>query len=184
VGSMRKLRLLGEIRWCRLVISRGSAEDIGDRLGIRTVVLPLCQNNISDLLSYGDAVSLPAVGELPQRQLKLGVERCLEVRIQVYQDFVRGCRRRLLGSKMRCAKPNRVGLMAPVNGVYGVIYRGMHNGKAAGGVDGCRLLASGADDDQKCSVPLHHLANRFRSLRRCGREVRRGQQGDSRAGDQ
>src|ERR1700746_3568287 len=101
VGPMRELRLLGEIRWCRLVISRGSAEDIGDRLGIRTVVLPLCQNNISDLLSYGDAVRLPAVGELPQRQLKLGVERCLEVRIQVYQDFVRGCRRRLLGTKRR-----------------------------------------------------------------------------------
>ena len=43
--------------------------------------------------------------------------------------------------------------MGSIDGIYGVIYRGMHNGKAAGGVNGCRLRARGANNDQ--SVLFH-----------------------------
>ena len=78
---MRKLRLLREIRWCRLVIPRRIAENIGDRLGIRAVIVPEGQEAISDGISYADAFSLPCVGNLRQCLLKLGIESCPEVRI-------------------------------------------------------------------------------------------------------
>ena len=52
--------------------------------------------------------------------------------------------------------------MSSVDGVDGVIYRAVHGVKAAGGVDGCRLRARGADNDEKCSIPLHHLGHGFR----------------------
>ena len=59
---MGELRLLREIRRCRLVIPRGIAKNIGDRLGIRAVVLPQGQYEISDLLSYVDALGFPSLG--------------------------------------------------------------------------------------------------------------------------
>jgi len=104
---MRELGLLGEIRRCRLVISRGIAENIGDGLGIRAVIAPQDQEPISHKVSYPDALSLSPVWELRQRLLQLGIERCLEVWIQFHQDFVRcRCRRHFLGSEMRSAESN------------------------------------------------------------------------------
>src|SRR5437764_1448753 len=55
---MRELRLLREIRWCRLVVPRGTAENIGDGLGVRTVIVPQGQDPISDGVSDVDAVGL------------------------------------------------------------------------------------------------------------------------------
>ena len=81
---MREMRLLREVRRCRLVVSRGTAESIGDGLGIRAVIVSQGQDPISDRVSYADAVSLSCVGKLRQRLLKLGIERCLEVPIQFY----------------------------------------------------------------------------------------------------
>jgi hypothetical protein len=98
---------------------------------------------------------------------------------------VRGCRSsRLLGSEMRSAQSNQVRFMSSVDGVDSVIYRAVHGGKAAGGVDGCRLRARGADNDEKCSIPLHHLAHGFRRLGHWGREVCGGQRDHSRADEQ
>jgi len=79
-----ELRLLRKIRRCRLVIPRRVAENIGDGLGIRAVIVPQGQNPISDAISYADAIGLPGIGNLRQRLLKLGIERCLEARIQFY----------------------------------------------------------------------------------------------------
>ena len=88
---MRELRLLRKIRRCGLVIPRRVAENIRDGLAIRAVIVPQGQDPISDCVSYADAVSLSAVGKLRQRLLKLGIERCPEVWIQFYKDFV-SCR--------------------------------------------------------------------------------------------
>ena len=92
---MRELRLLGEIRWCRLVVSRGIAEDIRNGLDIRSVIAPQGQDTVSDGVSYTDAVNLASVWKLRQRLLELRIERWLEVRIQFYEDFV--CSRRSRG---------------------------------------------------------------------------------------
>ena len=75
MGPMRKLRLLGEIRWCRLVISRGIPENIGGRWVTGAVIRPYGQDPISDGFPYTDARSLSPVGQLRQRLLKLCVER-------------------------------------------------------------------------------------------------------------
>jgi len=72
--------------------------------------------------------------------------------------------------------------MGSVDGVDGVIYRGVHDGKAAGGMDGSRLRTGGADNQKKCSIPLHNLAHRLRRLGHCGRKVGGGQRGNSRTG--
>jgi hypothetical protein len=76
-----ELRLLRKIRRCRLVIPRRVAENIGDGLGIRAVIVPQGEDPISDGASYADAIGLPGIGNLRQRLLELGIERCLEVRI-------------------------------------------------------------------------------------------------------
>jgi len=122
---MRELRLRREVRRCRLVIPRGIAEDIEDRLGTRAVILPQGQNAISGGSSYAGAVILLcSVGNLRQRLLKSGIERCLELRIQGYKDFMRGRRRRrFLRCEMRCTQANQVGLMGSLDGVDGVISR-------------------------------------------------------------
>ena len=80
-------------------------------------VLSQGQAAISDRLSYPNAISLPSVRNLCQRLLKLRIERCLEVRIQVYEDFVRCRRRRVSRREMRCAQANQVGPMDSVDGV-------------------------------------------------------------------
>ena len=56
---MGELRLLRKILQCRLVISRGIAEYIGDGLGIRAVIVSQGQDPISDGISYADATGLP-----------------------------------------------------------------------------------------------------------------------------
>lgn len=48
---------------------------------------------------------------------------------------------------MRCAETDQVGLVAPIDGVNRIINCGVHDGKAAGRMDGCRLRARGADND-------------------------------------
>jgi len=63
------------------------AEHIGDGLGIRAVILSQGQDPIGDGGSYANAVGLPSLGNLRKRLLKFGIERCLEVRIQFYEDF-------------------------------------------------------------------------------------------------
>jgi hypothetical protein len=77
------------------------------------------------------------------------------------------------------AEANQIGFVGASDGIDRVVYRGMHDGKAAGGVDCCGLRAWGADDHQKCSVPLDHLAHRFGCVGHCGREVRASQYGNS-----
>ena len=42
-----------------MVISRGIAENIGDVLGIRAVIVSQGQDPISDGISYADATGLP-----------------------------------------------------------------------------------------------------------------------------
>jgi hypothetical protein len=122
---------------------------------------------------------------LRQRLLQLSVERCLGAWIQFHQDFVRCCSRRcLLGSEMRCAKANQVRLVSAFDGVDSVIYRGVHDRKAARGMDGSRLRAGGADNHQKCSIPLHYLAHWFRRFGHYRRKIGGGQRGNSRAGKQ
>jgi len=99
---------------------------------------------VSDGVAYADAVSLPSAGKLRQSLLQLSVERCLEAWIQFHQDFVRCCSRRcLLGGEMRCPKANQVRLVSAVDGVDSVIYRSVHDGKAAGGVNGCEAVRQG-----------------------------------------
>jgi hypothetical protein len=49
-------------------------------------------------------------------------------------------------------------------------------------MDGSRLRAGGADNHQKCLIPLHYLAHRLRRLGHCGRKVGGGQRGNSRTG--
>jgi hypothetical protein len=65
---------------------------------------------------------------------------------------------------MRCPKANQVRLVSAVDGVDSVIYRSVHDGKAAAGVSGCGLCARGADNNQECLIPLHYLAHRLRRL--------------------
>src|ERR1700730_19207018 len=109
---------------------------------------PQGKDPLSHSVSYFDPFSLSPAGKLRRGLLKLRVERCLEVWIQFHEDFVRRCcRRRLLRSEMGCTKANQVGLMGPIDGVDRVIYGAVHDGKAAGGVDGCRLRAGGSDND-------------------------------------
>ena len=83
---------------------------------------------------------------------------------------------------MRRSKANQVRLVSAVDGVDSVIYRSVHDGKAARGMDGSRLRAGGADNHQKCLIPLYYLARRLRRLGHCGRKVGGGQRGNSRTG--
>src|SRR5258705_6345631 len=53
--------------------------------------------------------------------------------------------------------------MGPVDGVDGIIDRGVHDRKAAGRVDGCRLRARCPHNYQNCSVPLPNRINRLSS---------------------
>jgi hypothetical protein len=76
--------LLGEIRRCRLIISRRVSKNIRDGLSIRAVVAPQGQDPISDSVADADAVSLSSVGKLRPRLLQLTVERCLEAWIQFH----------------------------------------------------------------------------------------------------
>src|SRR6266704_2167560 len=82
----------------------------------------------------------------------------MECRIQRSKHFVRRCSAgRLLGSVSRHAgKANQVRLMGPGDGVNRVINRGMHEGKAAGGVVGGWLRTRRANNRQKYSVPLQN----------------------------
>ena len=81
---MRELGLLGEIRRCRLIISRGVSKNVRDGLSIRAVGAPQGQDPISDGVAYADAVSLSSAGKLRQRLLQLSVERRLEAWIQFH----------------------------------------------------------------------------------------------------
>ena len=87
---MRKLRLLGEIRRGRLVISRGVAENIGDGLGIRAVVVPQGQDATNNRQSYADSLSLVlSIRNLRQGLLKVEIERAFERRVQGNKNVVR-----------------------------------------------------------------------------------------------
>src|ERR1700688_4144742 len=93
MGPTRELGLRRKIRWRRLEISRGGAEDKGCRWSIRSVVAPGCEDLISDCLSDSDAFGLVwSVGDQRQRLFKLGIQRCLEGRVQRFKNFVRGGR--------------------------------------------------------------------------------------------
>ena len=83
---------------------------------------------------------------------------------------------------MRCPKANQVRLVSAVDGVDSVIYRSVHDGKAAGGVNGWGLCTRGANNNQECLIPLHYLAHRLRRLGHCGRKVGAGQRGNNRTG--
>src|ERR1700760_3457642 len=58
----RELRLWREIWRRRLVVSRGSPENIGSRRVIRAVIGPYGQEPIGDSIPYADALSLSLVG--------------------------------------------------------------------------------------------------------------------------
>src|SRR5260370_40215799 len=58
-------------------------------------------------------------------------------------------------------KLNQVRPMGPVDGVDGIIDRGVHDRKAAGRVDGCWLRARCPHNYQKCAVPLQNRIKRL-----------------------
>src|SRR6266478_7557096 len=94
--------------------------------------------------------------DLRQGLTQFVIECGLECRIQRGKHFVRGGGAGgLPGSVPRHAvKANEAGFMRPSDGANRVINRGMHERKAAGGVDGCRLRARCANNRQKYFVPL------------------------------
>src|ERR1700722_12801287 len=88
---MSELRLLGEIRRCRLVISRRVPEDIGYRWGVGSIVAPQRQDLRSHICTYADAVGFfSAVRNLSQRILELSIKRRLKrwIWIETYQDIM------------------------------------------------------------------------------------------------
>src|SRR5262249_30205195 len=92
VRPMRELRLLREIRWCRLVISRGVSENIRNGLSIGSVIVSQSQDLVRNRLSYADSLRLiRSLWNLCQRLLELSIKQCLKVWIQLDEDFVCGC---------------------------------------------------------------------------------------------
>src|SRR6202051_2229249 len=73
MGPTRELGLRRKIRWRRLEISRGGAEDKGRRWSIRSVVAAGCENLISYGLSNIDAFGfVGSIRNQRQRLFKLG----------------------------------------------------------------------------------------------------------------
>src|SRR5258708_31913697 len=68
----------------------------------------------------------------------------------------RGRRCVLRGAARHISQMNQIRLMSSVNGVDRIVNGGVHEGKAAGRVNGCRLSAMGADEHEQCFVPLQH----------------------------
>src|SRR6202047_1442628 len=130
-----ELRLLGKIRWRRLIVSGCVSENKRNGLSIGAVILSQGQDLSSNRLPYAHALRfVRAVGNGCERLLQLGVERRLELRIERYEDVVsRGSGSRLLGSRGRnTAKRNQIRLMCTIDGIDSVVDCGVHHGKTAG----------------------------------------------------
>ena len=110
MGPVSELRLLGKIRWRRLVISRRVSENKRNGLSVGAVILSQSQDLSSNRLPYAHALRfVRAVGNRCERLLQLGVERRLELRIERYEDVVsRGSGGRLLGSRARNTMERRL----------------------------------------------------------------------------
>jgi hypothetical protein len=155
----------------------------------RHLILKAVIKDLSKVAGAPFEVGIGPISIFASDELQTRLKELVEALPESSDIALRGLRARLpqpppLGKRneLRSGEPSRA--YGSMDGVDGVIYRAVHNSKAAGRVDGRGLRAREANNNQKCSVPLRHLANRFRRLCHCGRKVCGGQQGDSRAGQQ
>ena len=92
---LREYRLLREIRWCRLVISRSVSEHIRNKRSGGAVLAAQRYDLVCHRLPYADSLGLlRSLRNGGQRLLELGIKQRLKVWIQLDEDCVCGCRGR------------------------------------------------------------------------------------------